>query len=380
MKILHICLASHYTEGMTYQDNQLPDQNSRDGHDIIVVSDCYSYKKGQLIKVAEEDSLLDSGVRLIRFDFDCIINELISTKIKKVKKLNGLLIKEKPDVILYHGAVGWEMLTVAKYKKNNPKIKFYIDSHQDFHNSGTFWFSSFFQYKLFNFYLINKVRKYVDKFLYLSYESREFLTEMYGISNSEMEFFPLGGNIIDRNKKSINSTNIRKKHNFTDDDILIVHSGKLIAEKKTKELINAFKVTDSKKLKLIIIGSIPEQESNILEPLIASDDRIFFLGWKSSEELVEYLCAADMYFQPGTQSATMQNAICCGTPVALYPYKSHEPYLHGNGFFVTDVQSCINVFNKVLNDDGILMEMSEASYIIAEKLLDYKMIASRLYK
>ena len=75
---MHICFSSHYTEGMTYQDNQLPDQNSKDGHDVIVVSDSYSYQNGELVKVPEEDRLLNSGVRLIRLNFDLIINDIIS--------------------------------------------------------------------------------------------------------------------------------------------------------------------------------------------------------------------------------------------------------------------------------------------------------------
>ncbi len=379
MKILHVCLASHYTEGMTYQDNQLPDQNAADGHEVVVVSDCYHYQNGSLIKAPEEDKKLNSGVRLIRLEYDFIVNEVVSSKIRKVKKLKALLIKEKPDVILYHGASGWELLTVSKYKKNNPNIKLYVDSHQDFNNSGTFWFSLFFQYKVFNRCLINKARRYVDKFLYLSYESREFVVKMYGLKDSELEFYPLGGNIVNKIDKNITSDRIRKKHSYAFDDILIVHSGKLIADKKTKELLQAFSKVNSEKIKLLIIGFIPDEEKQILEPLILSDNRVRFLGWKNSDELLEYLCAADIYFQPGTQSATMQNAICCGTPVALYPYSSHKPYLKGNGFLVENEDDYISIFNQLITDPEVLKTMSDKSYSVAEELLDYRKLAARLY-
>jgi hypothetical protein len=53
MKILHACLASHYTEGMSYQDNLLPDQNAHDGHDVTVISDCYVYQNDRLVEVLE---------------------------------------------------------------------------------------------------------------------------------------------------------------------------------------------------------------------------------------------------------------------------------------------------------------------------------------
>ncbi|PIE24845.1 MAG: hypothetical protein CSA60_02510 [Neptuniibacter caesariensis] len=380
MKILHICLASHYTEGMTYQDNQLPDQNVVDGHDVIVVSDCYKYEGVNLVEVNEEDCITKSGVRLVRMKYDRIINDFISSKIRKVKRLYDFLVTERPDVILFHGVAGFEMLSVAKYKMNNSKIKLYVDSHEDYHNSGTVWVSLFFQYRVFNSFIVSRIRKYVDKFLFLSYETRDFLVDIYGLKNDELEFYPLGGVVINEKEKRCYSDNVRRYHGYESTDILIVHTGKLTASKKTKELIEAFSQVRSTKLKLLIIGSIPEEQKPVLNSLISNDERINFLGWKNADELTEYLCAADIYFQPGTQSATMQNAICCGVPVALYPYSSHEPYLKNNGFFVKNSQDYIDVLNEISSNPQKLLEMSDASYLIAREILDYKVLAARLYR
>lgn len=380
MKIMHICLASHYTEGMTYQDNQLSDQNSRDGHEVVVISDCYSFEGAEIKERPEEDRLLASGVRLVRFKYDRIINKIISSKIRKVKKLYPFIVNFKPDVILFHGVAGWEMLTVAKYKKKYPKTKLYIDSHEDIHNSGTFWISMFFQYKLFNKLIVKCINKYVDKFLYLSHESKFFLTRIYGLCEDKMEFYPLGGNVVSNDYKNIHSLNIRNKHNLKNDDVLVIHSGKLDAKKRTQELLNAFYAIKNKKLKLFIIGSIPDDMKTVLLPLIDRDDRVFFIGWKSGAELIQYLCAADLYFQPGTQSATMQNAICCGSPVTLFPYTSHQPYIKGNGFFVQSEADFIEVFDKIGGNPKLINEMKQNSLKVARELLDYKQLAARLYK
>lgn len=380
MNIMHVCLSSHYTEGMTYQDNQLPDQNASDGHSVVVVSDCYQYEGGKLVKVSEEDRILSSGVRLIRLEYDCIVNDTISSKFRKVSRLYDLLVRESPDVILFHGVAGWEMLSVARYKRAYPHTKLYIDSHEDFHNSGTFWVSRFFQYQVFNRFLVSSVKSAVDKFLYLSYESRDFLRQMYGLSDDEMEFYPLGGNVIPKEEKLQYSTMVRARHKFSDDDVLIVHSGKLDAAKKTADLIAAFIRADRPNLKLLIIGSIPDSQKDILIPLFNKSSNIYFLGWKTGDELVAYLCAADLYFQPGTQSATMQNAICCGTPVALYPYASHRPYIRGNGYFVSSCDDYVRVFEALKNDKKDLASMSDKSYSLAYELLDYKVLAGRLYR
>ena len=379
MKILHICLASHYTEDMTYQDNQLADQNAADGHEVVVISDCYRYSGHVLEEVDEEDTVLSSGVRLVRMKYDLIVNRLVSNKVRKVARLKSVLENFKPDVILFHGVAGYEMLTVSSYKKSHPEVKLYIDSHEDYHNSGTFWFSLFFQYKVFNRWIVNKIKSSVDKFLYLSYESKIFLQEVYGLADDELEFYPLGGNIIDPDTKGLFKNQVRSQLELLVDDVLIVHSGKFAREKRTQELLEAFAAVSSEKLKLILIGSIPDEMKSVLLPLIDADDRVRFLGWMNSEELVKYLAAADLYVQPGTQSATMQNAICCGTPVALYPYTSHRPYIAGNGLLIANSTDYSDMFSGLASDKFDLSEMSFASYRVAHELLDYKKIAARLY-
>ncbi|MBA2081030.1 hypothetical protein B1J97_04340 [Aeromonas veronii] len=365
---------------MTYQDNQLADQNASDGHEVVVVSDCFRYKGHSIEEIEAEDVILSSGIRLVRMKYDNIVNAFMSSKIRKVSKLEGFLYDFKPDVILFHGVAGYEMLTVSKYKKDNPLVKLYIDSHEDYHNSGTVWLSMFFQYKIFNRWIVRKIRKNVDKFLYLSYESRDFCQEIYGLKNDELEFYPLGGNIIDSDVKHRFRAEVIQQLGLSNDDILIVHSGKFAREKKTQELLESFISVRNEKLKLILIGSIPPEMQLVLYPLIESDHRVHFLGWMNSDELVKYLCAADIYAQPGTQSATMQNAICCGTPVALYPYESHVPYVVNNGIFIKNKADYVGMFAGLAEGQFDLGAMSAASYVMAYDLLDYRKLAERLYR
>lgn len=111
---------------------------------------------------------------------------------------------------------------------------------------------------------------------------------------------------------------------------------------------------------------------------IEGDKRIHFLGWKPREELIEYLYATDFYVQPGGQSVTMQNAMCCGCAVMLYPYKSHKPYIQGNGYYISDVPDMIRVFRDILENPQRVSLMKEKSYKIAEKILDYQKLAERV--
>jgi glycosyltransferase involved in cell wall biosynthesis len=379
MIVLHVCLASHYTEGMTYQDNLLPLQSALDGHKVVVVSDCFEYKSGELVPTEEEDRILDSGIRLVRMKYVRILNRFLSSKVRKVSGLYMFIESVRPDVILFHGVAGWEMLTVAKYKKNTSGVRLYIDSHEDFHNSGKNWVSRFFQYRIFNRLIVWRVKPFIDKFLYLSYESSHFLQAMYGLREPELEFYPLGGQVITYEEKKKFSKEIRERHLLSEEDIIIVHSGKLEPGKRTEHIIHAFSSVAADRLKLLIVGSIPSDQLATLHPLIDADPRIVFAGWKPAEELIKYLSSANLYFQPGTQSATMQNAICCGAPVALYPYPSHEPYVKGNGFWVKETADFITVFERIAANPALLNDMSECSFELARSLLDYKILAARLY-
>ena len=132
---------------------------------------------------------------------------------------------------------------------------------------------------------------------------------------------------------------------------------------------------------LAVIGSIPEDRESVLLPLIEADNRMRYLGWKSGEELQEYLCAADLYCQPGSVSATMQNAICRNTPVMSYPHPAYTAALDCGQFFWIKTQVDMEqVFAQVKADPALLAPMTVNARRCAEELLDYQKLAARLYR
>ncbi len=380
MKIAHICLASYYTEGMTYQDNILPEINSQDGHEVIIVSNAQKYDSGKIVNTEEETKVLNSKLKLYRIKYDKILTKFISEKIRKAKKLKQILETFKPDVILFHGTCGYELLTVTEYKKHNPNIKLYVDSHEDFNNSARTFLSKNILHKLFYKKIINKCIKNIDKVFYLSEETKYFLENFYKIENKKLEFYPLGGFIREGKDKLNVRKKLRKKLEIPEEDIILIHSGKLDKLKRTKEILEAFTNVKNEKLHLLIVGSIPDEEKNDLERLINSDKRIKFLGWKPGDELLDYICTSDVYIQPGSQSATCQNAVCCGLPVILYPHISYQVMFEKNIFWVKEQNNIEEAIKKIMNNLEILEIMSKESYKVAKELLDYRKLAKRLYR
>ena len=379
MKILHVCLASHYTEGLTYQDNILPDENAKDGHEVLVISDCFCYVDGSLTEVPEEEKILPNGVRLIRKKYDYIVNEFISSKVRKVSGLYDLIYNFKPDTILFHGVAGWEKLTVAKYKKQNPSTKLYIDSHEDFNNSGTNIVSYVGQYLLFNRFIVNKIKKYVDKFLYVTEDSRLFLSKAYGLKDAVMEFYPLGGYLLNDYDYFRLREDTRKSLMIPSESVLFLQTGKFDHLKKLIETVKSFSLTTRNDFKYIIAGNMDNDMHKELMELIALDQRIEYIGWINGERLQELLCATDVYVQPGPhQSATMQMSLCARCAVILHDFPSHRHVFNNNGWLVKEQNEVNDVFISIENNSGQLAEMSKKSYDFAKEWLDYSKLAKRI--
>lgn len=196
-----------------------------------------------------------------------------------------------------------------------------------------------------------------------------------------MEFYPLGGLLFSPDDYSEKRARRRAELGLAPNELLLVHSGKLDSLKRTAELLQAFSAVPNLRAKLAVIGSIPAEMENILQPLLAGDSRVSYLGWKSAEDLLEYLCAADLYCQPGGPSVTMQNAICCGCPVLSFPHEAYVKMLDcGEFFWVRKQKDMESVFSTLAKAPEVLEPMTEGAWRCAREILDYRRLAARLYQ
>jgi len=380
VRIAHVCLAGAYTEGMSYQDNMLVDINRRDGHEVLIVSDCRRFEGGQIVETAPEEYFTENGARLVRLPFDWMGPGWLTNKIKRCRRLIPLLEEFRPDVILYHGVIGWELLSLGKYKRGNPDVRIYVDSHEDRHNSATTWLSHRVQYRLLFRSFIWRALPYIEKILYISLETRDFLRDVLDLPDSVLEYYPLGGIVVPDEERRRIRKDRRAALVLSDTDIVFFHSGKLDAKKRTAELLAAFRSVRSPNARLLIVGSMEDDVRDALGEAIAADSRVMNLGWMDRDGLNAIMCTADVYVQPGGQSASLQHAICCGLPVLTYPHPSYGPFLRGNGYFVETEADMTRRMTEIVLDPDLLPPMREASYEVAYDLLDYRKLAARIYR
>ncbi len=373
MKVLHIGIASHFTDKMLYQDNILSDLNSKAGHEVTFISDNYMYKDGMLVETEECDTLLENGVRLIRIKYDRVINDFVTIKIQKARKIRQYLNEIKPDTILYHGVCGYELMDVAEYVKKEG-IPFYVDSHENFKNTARTPIAKF-SYKYIHGFFVKRAIPAVNKVLFIGYPEKYYLKEMYHFPEDILEYFPLGGNIIDKEKQALCRNELIKKLGFPEDVIICAHSGKMDKGKKTKDVLEAFANVKDERLRLLIFGSIHDEMKEILLPLIEKDKRVYFLGWQTGPEQESILGATDLYLQPGTYSATAQTALCAGC--ALVVNNDYREAMGAEVFYAEDRIGLEQIILKISSDSEALQKAKEKAFVLANNQLDYKKLAER---
>ena len=380
MRILHCCLSNFYFDGYGYQENILPTINKADGHEVKIIASTESITENSTTAYVDAGSYeTPCGIPITRIPYRNFGSRYLNNKLKFYKGLVGELEKFNPDVILYHGTGGGAIRDIIKYKKRHPHVKLYMDSHEDYHNSATNWVSKNIQHKLIHAPLTRHAYPYLEKLFYISEETKDFLIDCYKLPTDKMEFYPLGGVIIDGDERQERRTRIREELGLSEDDILLCHSGKLDKLKRTSDILKALAQVKADNLRLVIIGSTPNETKGEILSGVEADERVSYLGWKTADELLGYLCACDLYVQPGSQSATMQSALCCGAAVMLYPHKSHNVYLKENGWLVEGCSDMSQALSDAAKNPEKVKKMGDNSLALAKGMLDYRVLAARLY-
>lgn len=373
-------LSCFYIDDANYQENVIPRYNKIDGHDVSIIASTEVYINNIKLGYTNPGKYVNADqITVYRLPYKKVVNFALSKKIRAYSGLYTLIEDFKPDLIFFHGAAAYALVTAVRYVRNHPGVRLLVDSHEDLQNSAKNFISKYVLHKLFYSSILKSCLSSIEKILYITFETKLFLRTIYNVPQEKLLFFPLGGYIYLEGKRLEIRNRIRNELRLRDDNILVLHTGKLDAKKRSHEMINAFCNNNNDLLRLVIIGSIDKNVEKNVFPLINSDHRIKYLGWIEPEQLMEYLCAGDLYIQLGGQSVTMQNALCCGCAAALYPFDSHKFLLNDSVFYIENCADLEKVFKSIIDDRSILENMRLKSFDLAQKKLNYKKISSLIY-
>lgn len=365
-----------------YQENALVRQHVADGHDVLVVASTETLSRdGEIGYIQPSEYMGSDGARVIRIPYRRFLPHGVMKKFRAYPGVLDILRREQPDVILFHGLCSWELQTVRAYKASNPSVKFYADSHEDFNNSARTFASKQLLHRQYYKRVLHRALDDIEKVLCISVETMDFVHDFYEVPREKIEFYPLGGFVYEDAEYARIRELTREQYEVKDDQVLFVQSGKMDNSlRKVLNSLEAFSRLRDPNARLILAGRLHESVAEEAARMIALDERIRFVGWRAGDELRALLCAADVYLQPGTQSATMQMSICSRCAVILDDVPSHTPYLDGNGWLVGKQLGLDEALALAVADRELLRLMSSRSGEIALRLLDYRKLAARLFQ
>lgn len=380
MKIVHVCLSGPFTDGMSYQENELVNQHVALGHDVTVIASTEVFgPEKQIISTEVGVSRLACGATLHRLAYAWGLNGWLATKFRAHRGLHDLLVAIRPDRIMFHGLTAWELLTVAAYVRRNPQVTLFADSHEDWNNSARTILSKWILHYCFYRPILRHSLSTIKKVLCISLETIEFVRDFYGVAQTQIEFFPLGGILWADDAYNSTRAATREAQGWSKFHRVFLQSGKIDRAKRLVETLRIFAKLTDPNLRLVITGQIMPDVREEVYALINADPRVEMLGWVDSQQLRALLCAVDVYVQPGSQSATLQMALCCRCPVVIADVPSHQVFIEGNGLLVkseNDFANGLATMSTLLDSD--LRKMSEISSTLSAQLLDYRQQALRI--
>ncbi|MDD4320855.1 MAG: glycosyltransferase family 4 protein [Acidaminococcaceae bacterium] len=388
MKIVHVM--NWYIPGMGYQENFLPAEQKKLGHDVyIIASDRVPQYKGYEANVGKTvggrvigvGSYQESGVTVYRL---ATVFEVVNGGQVIVRGLYKLLKELKPDVVQAHGAFCPLTLQVLLYSKRL-KYRVFVDDHSNIDN---FHLNSFVKrayvqlVKIFYRFYGNRV----EMFFPVTFATTDFLKCVLKIPENRLEVLPLGAN-TDRFKKSLELRKMgRNELNIKEDEKLILTAGKLDAQKDIEYLIKAFSDVNNRKpfIKLLIIGSGTKEYMNNLKSLVnrlGVQDRVIFIDFVPNKELPRYYNAGDIGVWPGNCSITVLEAVATGLPVIIPNKDLNYKILTDNnaavGFKRRNVNSLSEAILKLLNDSEWYSRIIENTSRLFIETLSWKGIARK---
>lgn len=381
-RILHLCLSNYFASGHGYQENHLVLQHLAQGHEVLVIASRETInQQNEMVYLDAGDGVSSEGVRLTRLPYAPLIPLKLAAKLRKHSGLLAQIAAFKPDSILFHGTCGAEIVTVARYAAANPDVLFYVDSHEDWNNSARSFISREFLHRRYYGPLLRTALPHIRKILCYSTEAMDFVEELYRIPREKLELFPLGGTLVHGPEHAQRRAHTRARLGLTDGNLMFVQSGKQTVRKKLIESLTAFAALNDPDARLFISGSIAGEIADKAQALITADPRVRFVGWQDTDVLTSLLCAADIYVQPGTQSVTMQHALCCHCAVIIDDAKAHHAYFNNNGWLLNEATTLSQAMTEAIHiKKNHLQDMKNRSFDVAVHMLDYEFLSKRVLR
>lgn len=379
MKIVHICLACFYIDGMAYQENLLPKYHAKE-HDVYIITSDYSFnQQGKRMKKNEMNYYNEFNIPVKVLEKHKCFGKY--SRFKNYKHVYETLCEVEPDLIFCHGGQFVSLKDVIKYCSDHRKVRLFIDQHGDYYNTPVNTIRRRLGQYLIYGYWMRKAVKYTEKFWGVTPWRCEYLNDVYRIPKEKIGYLPMGGDDekIDFERKEDIYVNIREKYGIQKNDFLLITGGKIDEEKNIDKLMQAVIDINNENIKLLVFG----QPTNAMKrkiDLLAQDRHIKYIGWIESDSVYDYFLASDLAVFPGTHSVLWEQACSCGLPAIFkeWPSMRHVD-VGGNALFLKSIEldNLKKVILDLYNNESKYNEMKKNAITKGIDVFSYRKIAKK---
>lgn len=377
MKILHIDETFHPNYG--YHTNPLAKYQSMQGHEVIILT----VEKNHLYPVykdfGDDGSTLDeddleytksTGVPIIRMPAFGYIQGRLVYKPGLFQKIDEI----KPDIIYAHCL---ETLTSISLLMRVKKYPIFFDSHMLAMASKN-RFS-----KVFEFFFRNLISPKINKKRLIVFRTQDdnYVNSHLGIDKSLTPFISFGTDTMLFKPSEEARANFRHKYNISNDDFVVIYTGKLTEAKGGLILATAFKKKFEKPVVLICVGTPPNNEygNYVKAEFSKSENRILLFPTQKYSDLASFYQAADLSVFPKQCSLSFYDAQACGLPVVSEDNNvninrcSHSNGINFKAGNIEDFRSQIAYMMNMPKSE--FKKLSESARSFVKSNYDYSFIA-----
>lgn len=352
MKIIHCCFGiEHYIDTWGYQQNLLPLYCAKAGHETVVLAsnDTFpSFVKQDVIEAikAKGNSYMNGPVRVARSSswFPRLIH------FQKAKGLCDQLEREQPDIIFFHGSFNLSLLSCIAYKKQHPEVKLYVDNHGDVMNVRASGWYRFLFFKCYWSLIHQYCQRTVDQYFGVTEGRCRFLREYLHIAFDKVSLLPIGADVDSAEEVRESREQLRARYGFANDDVIMVHGGKLDARKGTVDLIKVYRQLRKSicpNLRLVLFGKMVDER---IQPMIGDD--IVVYDWLSRTQTFELFKLADLAVWPIHHTTLIEDCVAAGLPYLIRMTETTQ-HLINSDFYLRngDPEELHNMIRKFLQTD-----------------------------
>lgn len=383
-------LVQYFQPRFGYAEYYLMTELAKQGHEVcIITSDHYSQSVKSFDKsidvTTECGKFIENGLTVYRLPTVFENGQLIASR-----NLKRSLKDFEPDVLHSNDLFYPSTLLAICYKKLGYRL--FVDSITGTFNPRGFTLLGFDLYRLlFKHYLKDNV----DGFFAISKGSKKWLKKNFGIPYDSIGLIPLGADDRLFFPSTIARESTRSALGLSDDEILIIYTGKLLPEKDIDVLIKSVAQLESKtfKLRLLLVGSGPLAYMRYLTRLVESRKirkNVMFISTVARTELPKYYNAADIAVWPGSPSISIIEAMSTGLPIiiASYPKPREDAYdtshlieySNGLDFQRGHVSQLASSIESLAFNEDLRNEMRKKSRKLVEQKINWATIATQYLK